>query len=96
MLSKLFKLLGLKETHYPSYINCAYFKCDRLPNPTKEDSGIKKIPTECIEIAARNWLAWLILRKYLYRRLPEYGHALKALLSKERCLEIYPLPAERV
>jgi len=91
-VNALFKLLGLKEEYYPSYLNCLSIKWDRIPKPTREERTIDKVPTTCRKINAMNWLAWFILRRFLYRRLSEHGHACMALLTESRCLEIFPLP----
>ena len=87
----LFKLVGIKEESYQSHINCLSIKRDQIPSPTSEKREVKKIPVTCRRIWATHWPGWLIVR-WLYHRL----EGPKSLLTKERCLELYPLPRDIV
>lgn len=89
----LFRLAGIKEESYQSYINCLSIKWDRIPKPTSEEREVKKIPVTCRRLSATHWPGWLIVR-WLYHMLDAGGP--KSLLTKERCLELYPLPRDIV
>lgn len=89
----LFKLIGIKEEHYPSHINTLSIKWDRIPRPTNEERQTEKIPVTCRRISVTHWPGWLIVR-WLYRKLDAGGP--KSLLTEQRCLELYPLPRDIV
>lgn len=91
-MNRLLKIIGLKEEQFPTAIPVCRISWDRIPDPTQEERHVMKIPTIATRISAQNFLAWLILKKLIYPRLPLNGPS--SLLTRERCLEIYPIPSD--
>lgn len=82
------RLLGVKYESFLTYVNTLVIKFDQIPNPTKEEREVAKIPVEGSRYIATHWPG-----RWILRGLFENSRAGPSGLTQQgRCLEVYPLP----
>lgn len=86
------RLLGVKYEGFDSYVSIFSVKFDQIPNPTREETTISKLPVKAIRYTATHWPGRLVLRSIF-----KNNHGGPAGLTKKgSCLEIFSftLPEE--